>query len=333
MMDDTVALVVAETEGRALADVTLELLGVGGRLAAELEGSLATLLIGADVETLASELSPFGVRRALVADDPTLAEYVGDRFVPLVVSAVRRLAPAIVLFGQTSVGRELAPRVAFRLGAGVVTDCTGLRLESGQVVATKPIFGGNAVAEYAVKTRPAVVTLRPRSAPTAPPGRREPLTIERLPLDDHPARTRVVETVRRQETAGPRLKDAKIVVVGGRGLGAPEHWQYVEALAEALDGAVGATRAVTDRGWVPPSLQVGLTGATIAPDLYIAVGVSGAVQHMAGVAGAKTIVAINKDPEANIFRYARYGVIGDWRQVLPSFTRKVRQLRGKVERG
>ena len=138
----------------------------------------------------------------------------------------------------------------------------------------------------------------------------------------------VLEEVREQATTGPRLKDAKVIVSGGRGLGGPENWHFVEELAQVLGAAVGATRAVTDAGWVPSSLQVGLTGATIAPDLYITVGISGAVQHIAGISGARNVVAINRDADANIFKYARFGVVGDWKQILPAFTQRLRELRG-----
>ena len=138
----------------------------------------------------------------------------------------------------------------------------------------------------------------------------------------------VLEEIREQAASGPRLKDAKIIVSGGRGLGGPENWKFVEELAQVLGAAIGATRAVTDAGWVSPSQQVGLTGSTVAPDLYITIGISGAVQHIAGISGARNVVAINRDGDANIFKYARYGIVGDWKQVLPAFTQRLKELRG-----
>src|SRR5207302_358285 len=153
----------------------------------------------------------------------------------------------------------------------------------------------------------------------------EPVSVDAEDLDKT---VQVLEEVREQTTSGPRLKDAKVIVSGGRGLGGPENWHFVEELARVLGAAVGATRAVTDAGWVPSSLQVGLTGATIAPDLYITVGISGAVQHIAGISGARNVVAINRDADANIFKYARYGVIGDWKQIVPAFTQRLKELRG-----
>jgi electron transfer flavoprotein alpha subunit len=214
------------------------------------------------------------------------------------------------------------------LDTGVVTDATGLRVEGGELIITKPVFGGSAMSEFTISTTPKVVTLRPRAfeAPESPvqkEGRVTPLSVP--PTDGAIV---VLEEVQEQASAGPRLKDAKIIVSGGRGLGGPENWKYVEELAQVLGAAVGATRAVTDAGWVPPSLQVGLTGATVAPDLYITIGISGAVQHIAGISGARSVVAINRDADANIFKYARFGVVGDWKQVVPAFTERLKELRG-----
>jgi electron transfer flavoprotein alpha subunit len=173
-----------------------------------------------------------------------------------------------------------------------------------------------------------VVTLRPRAfeADEAPAAREA--QIEALSVPATQGAIELLEEIREQATTGPRLKDAKVIVSGGRGLGGPDNWKYVEELAQVLGAAVGATRAVTDAGWVPPSLQVGLTGATVAPDLYITIGISGAVQHIAGISGARNVVAINRDADANIFKYARFGVVGDWKQVVPAFTQRLKELRG-----
>jgi electron transfer flavoprotein alpha subunit len=195
-------------------------------------------------------------------------------------------------------------------------------------VMTKPVYGGAAVAELAVETTPRMATVRPRAFEPAQPGAAAgEIRAVPLPAGVQPV-VRLVDTVREAQAAGPRLKDAKVVVSGGRGLGGAENWRYVEELAQALGGATGATRAVTDAGWVPPSLQVGLTGTTITPDLYVTVAVSGAVQHIAGCSGARNIVAINKDPDANIFKHARFGVVGDYKQVVPALAQRIRELRG-----
>ena len=174
---------------------------------------------------------------------------------------------------------------------------------------------------------PQMATLRPRAFEAGEPDSSRTAEVETLSVALPEARIEVLEEVREAASSGPKLKDAKIVVSGGRGLGGPENWHFVEELAQTLGAAVGASRAVTDAGWVPPSLQVGLTGATIAPDLYITVAISGAVQHVAGISGARNVVAINRDADANIFKYARYGVVGDWKQVLPALTERLKQLR------
>src|SRR5581483_7728356 len=183
----------------------------------------------------------------LLADDPRASEYVGDLALPILEQAARQVAPALVLLGQTAIGRELGPRLAFRLGAGITTDCTDLRVEGGTVVMTKPVHGGNAIAEYTHATTPQMATLRPRAFPAAEPVAGRGAPVEALPasVDPGQARTKLVETVRETASEGPRLRDAKIVVSGGRGLGGPENWHYVEELAAALGAAVGATRAVT----------------------------------------------------------------------------------------
>jgi electron transfer flavoprotein alpha subunit len=233
-----------------------------------------------------------------------------------------------VLFGHTPNLREVAIRLAYRLGTAITTDSTALRVEDGQVVMTKPVFGGAAIAEYTNESGPSIATLRPRAFAAAEAGGASAEIVKAEVSADLASRTKVVETVREPVSSGPRLKDAKTVVSGGRGLGGPENWPVIEELAGALSAAVGATRAVTDAGWVPPTHQVGLTGTTISPDLYVTVAVSGAVQHIAGCSGSRNIVAINRDPDANIFRHARFGVVGDYQKVVPALTKRIKELRG-----
>jgi electron transfer flavoprotein alpha subunit len=217
--------------------------------------------------------------------------------------------------------------LAYRLGTGIVTDATALRVEGGDLVFTKPVFGGSAIAEFSISSSPKVATLRPRAFEAAESPTSTQAQVETLSVPETGGTVEVLEEIREQATSGPRLKDAKVIVSGGRGLGGPDNWHYVEELAQVLGAAIGATRAVTDAGWVPPSLQVGLTGATVAPDLYITVGISGAVQHIAGISGARNVVAINRDADANIFKYARFGVVGDWKQIVPAFTQRLKELR------
>ena len=322
-------LIVAEASEGALAGISAELLGVGRQLAEAGAGRLAALLIGSGVEPLARELGQLGAEQVYLAADDALAVYEGEAYLEIAERAVHQVGPEIVLLGQTLSGRDVATRLAFRLETGLSTDCIGLRLEDGLLIMTKPVYGGSALAEYVCPdARPQIATIRPRAFPAAQPvaGREAP--ISQLDTSGLNSRVTVLDSAREVATSGPRLKDAKVVVSGGRGLGGPENWHVVEELAEPLGAAVGATRAVTDAGWVPPSLQVGLTGVTISPDLYVTVAVSGAVQHIAGCSGARNVVAINRDPDANIFKHARYGVVGDWKQVLPAFTAKVKELRG-----
>lgn len=321
-------LLIAIATGEQLPPTLPELVGEGVRLGASLGGPVTALLAGKNVQGLAAGLGELGVDSVLVADSQSSTAPSPEWLVAAAEQAARQTSPAAILLTHGGGGRDLGPLLAYRLETGIVTDATALRVEDGQLVITKPVFGGSAIAEFSVTSTPSVVTLRPRAfeaqeAPAAKAAQIE--AISPAVADDA---IEVLEEVREQATGGPRLKDAKIIVSGGRGLGGPENWHYVDELADVLDAAVGATRAVTDAGWVAPSLQVGLTGATVAPDLYITIGISGAVQHIAGISGARNVVAINRDGDANIFKYARFGVVGDWKQIVPAFTRRLKELRG-----
>ena len=239
-------------------------------------------------------------------------------------------SPDVLLVGKTQDGREIGPRVAFRLGAGLAQDCirVGVDADTGRVVATRPVYGGSAMAAVTFPgDGPQVVVMRGRAYEPRDPDASRTGDVVPVPVDlsTSPNRVRNIRTVA-QASEGVRLEDADIVVAGGRGLGGPEPFEMVGQLADLLGGAMGASRAACDAGWIDHSYQVGLTGRTIAPNVYITVGISGASQHMAGCSGAKHIVAINKDREANIFKDASYGVVGDWEAVIPSFMETVRDL-------
>jgi electron transfer flavoprotein alpha subunit len=321
-------LVFASVSGEQLAPTTTELVGEGLRLSGELGGPVTALLAGKNIQGLAASLGALGVDKVLVADSQSPTPPSPDWLLTAAEQAVKQSSPDVVLLTHGGSGRDLGPLLAYALETGIVTDATALRVEGGELVITKPVFGGSAIAEFSITTRPKVVSLRPRAfeAPESPTPK--DAEVEALSVPEGDGAIQVLEEIREQATTGPRLKDAKVIVSGGRGLGGPENWSYIEELAQVLGAAVGATRAVTDAGWVPPSLQVGLTGATVAPDLYITVGISGAVQHIAGISGARNVVAINRDGDANIFKYARFGVIGDWKQVVPAFTQRLKELRG-----
>jgi len=264
-----------------------------------------------------------------VVDDPLLKDYQTDSYVSVMEKVVKQVMPQILILGQTSIGRDLAPRLAFRLDTAASLDCIELAIDpdSKLLLQTRPVYGGNAQAVFTYESYPQIATVRTKAmSPLEPDASRkgEVITIE-AGLDPSAIRTRVLEKVP-EEVAGVKLEDAEVVVGGGRGIGSAEGFKQLEELAKILRGAVGATRPPCDNDWVSPGLQVGLTGKIITPALYIAVALSGASQHLTGCSGSKNIVAINKDPEANIFRVAHFGVVGDWKKVLPAFTDKVKEL-------
>jgi electron transfer flavoprotein alpha subunit len=321
-------LVVAETIDGALGPISAELVGAGQRLAADLGTSVTAALLGSGLDKAAGDLAALGPARVVTADNAALADLQPDPIVATLAALAQAEGSAVILFGHTPNMHEAAVRLAYRLGAAIFTDAIGLRVDDGQVVITKPVFGGAAIAEYSSDGGVTVATLRPRAfEPATPNGSTAEISAADIPADLG-SRTKVLDTVKEAVGSGPRLKDAKVVVSGGRGVGGPENWHYVEELAGSLGAAVGASRAVTDAGWVPPTHQVGLTGTTISPDLYVTVAISGAVQHIAGCSGSRNIVAINRDPDANIFRHARFGIVGDYQKVVPALTKRIKELRG-----
>ncbi|MEE9398995.1 MAG: electron transfer flavoprotein subunit alpha/FixB family protein [Dehalococcoidales bacterium] len=325
-------MVYAETTEGKLAAIATELLGCGRKLADDLGQELSATLIGSEVSSLAQVAITFGADKVYLAEDMILQNYQSDSYVLVMEKIVKQVRPQVLLIGQTSMGRDLAPRLAFRLGTTTTMDCIGLAIdtESKRLLPTKPVYGGNAQAVFISECDPQIATVRAKTmSPLERDTKRqgEVLTIK-ADLDPSAIRTNMLEIVP-QDVEGIRLEDAGSVVSGGRGIGGADGFKQLEELAKLLKGAVGASRPPVDNGWIPDALQVGLTGRTIAPELYIAVALSGSSQHMAGCSGSKNIVAINKDPQANIFREARFGVIGDWRKVLPAFTGKVRELLAK----
>ncbi|HEY1294275.1 MAG TPA: electron transfer flavoprotein subunit alpha/FixB family protein [Chloroflexota bacterium] len=320
-------LLVVTASGEQLPATTAELVGEGVRLGADLGGPVTALLAGANIQGLASSLGELGVDKVLLADSPSPTPPSPGWLLSVAEEAAKQSSPSVILLTHGGGGRDLGPSLAYRLETGIVTDATALRVDNGALVITKPVFGGSAIAEFSVTSTPSVVTLRPRAFETAEAPAVKDAQVEAISPPSAEDAIEVLEEIREQATSGPRLKDAKVIVSGGRGLGGPENWHYVDELAQVLGAAVGATRAVTDAGWVPPSLQVGLTGSTVAPDLYITIGISGAVQHIAGISGARNVVAINRDGDANIFKYARFGVVGDWKQIVPAFIQRLKELR------
>ncbi len=322
-------MVYAEVSEGKLMAISTELLGCGRKLADELGEGLYAVLVGSEVSSLAQEVIAFGADKVYVVDDPILKDYQTDSYVMVVEKVVKQVMPQILLLGQTSIGRDLAPRLAFKLNTAVAMDCLELAIDpdSKLMLQTKPVYGGNAQAIFTCESYPQMATVRIKAmTPLERDASRQGEVVAiKADLDPSAIRTKVLEKVP-EEVEGIKLEDAEVVVSGGRGIGSAEGFKQLEELAKILRGAVGATRPPCDNGWVSDLLQVGLTGKIVAPEVYIAVALSGSSQHMSGCSGSKNIVAINKDAEANIFKVAQFGVVGDWRKVLPAFTDKVKEL-------
>lgn len=330
MADNKGVMIVGECVECAPVAITYELLGVGRRLADSLGEPLSAVLLADKVGDAAKDVIAFGADKVYVVESPFLKDYVTDSYVNALEKLCQEVKPNILLVGQTPMGRDLAPRLAFRLGTGVTLDCLDLKIEpqSKLMVQTKPVYGGSALAEIVCeKTRPQMATVRPKAMEPLPrnDSRKGEVISFDPKLDASKIRARFVERVK-EKVEGVKLEDANVIVCGGRGMGGPDNFAMLKELATMLGGALGASRPPCDNGWVPATLQIGLTGKIVSPTLYIAVAVSGASQHLSGCSGAKNIVAINKDAEANIFKVARYGVVGDYKKVMPSFINKVKEL-------
>ena len=322
-------MVHAEAAEGKLASIAAELLGCGREMADELGEEVSAVIVGSGVSSLAQEAFAAGADKVYIVDDDLLKEYQPDAHVTAMEEVVRQAMPGILLIGQTSVGRDLAPRLAFRLETVATMDCIELAIDPGskRLLRTKPVYGGNAHAVFSSELDPQIATVRAKAmTPLEPDTSRqgEIINIE-AGIDESVMRTKILEKIE-EEVAGIKLEDAEVVVAGGRGIGNPEGFSQLEELAKVLKGAVGASRPPCDNNWVPDTLQIGLTGKIIAPEVYIAVAISGSSQHLSGCSGSKNIIAINKDAEANIFRQARFGAVGDWKKVLPAFTAKLKEL-------
>ena len=328
-MQPTGVLVVGEFGDDGLSLTSRELLAAGRQLADSLGQELAIGLLGTELEGPAREAGIFGADKVYAIIDPLLESFQIDLHLAALDKLCRDVAPNVVLLGRTIIGRDVGPRLASRLGTGLAQDCLAVWIdpETGRLFANRPVYGGNAMATVSCLDTPQMAAIRPKAYEPleADESRQAEVVPFGVEIDASLARTRVVDVIA-EESEGVKLEDARIVVAGGRGLGGPEPFKYLEELAGVIGAGVGASRAAVDSGWVPPHWQIGLTGKTITPDLYITVGISGASQHMAGCSGAKVMVAINQDPQANIFKECRYGVVGDWQKVLPALTEALRDL-------
>ena len=328
MADNKGVLVVGDINEGKVAAITAEMLGAGKKLATKLGEPLCAALLGSGIKGLAAEAIAMGADKVFVVDDANLKDYQSDAYVMAVESVIKQGNPRIVLMGQSTMGRDLAPRLAFRFNTAISMDCVDLDIDANKLlVQTRPVYGGNAKAIFTTEALPQMATVRTKAMTALPRDAAKTGEVVDVASGIDPAKikTKFVKKVK-EEVAGVKLEDAPAVIAGGRGMGGTDGFKQLEELAKLFKGAVGATRPAVDNNWVPASIQVGLTGKIVAPELYIAIGLSGSSQHMAGCSGSKTIVAINKDPESNIFREARFGIVGDWKQALPAFTAKVKEL-------
>lgn len=321
--------VVAEHRHGCLLDVTFELMGEGRKLADIRKSDLTVVILGKEIDGLVNELSDYGADRVIYCEHELLANYSTDGYTKVIKDLVLERQPETVLVGATTIGRDLAPRVAASLGTGLTADCTGLAIdeEDGKLLQTRPAFGGNLMAVIICpRNRPQISTIRPgvmeKAALASGDCKIEKITPE-LALSDIIAK---VLEILKDEKHRPSLTEAEIIVSGGRGVGGPEGFKLLGELADSLGAEIGASRAAAESGWIDLSHQVGQTGTTVRPKLYIACGISGAIQHLAGMSESECIVAINKNPNAPIFDIANYKIVADLFKVVPELTKLIRSL-------
>ncbi len=309
--------------------VAFEAAYASSRLAGEAGGEAVALVIGKDAGALAPELGAYGIQKAYAAEDERLTNYSITAYSAIVAAAVNSLSADVVIMPASAMGKDLAPRVAAKLEAGLAADCIALKAEGAEILATRPVYAGKGQIDLKINSPKKVITIRPNVfSPTASDGSKA--SVEKLAVDlkDSDFSSRVTK-VTVAEAGRPDLTEADIIVSGGRGLGGPENFKIVEELADVLGAAVGASRAAVDAGWRPHDDQVGQTGKTVSPSLYVAVAISGAIQHLAGMSSSKYIVAINKDKDAPIFQVADYGIAGDAFEVVPELTSQLKKALGK----
>jgi len=318
-------LAYVESRGGNFRGSGLEALGAAAALAAKTGGNASALLVGKGASSLAPELGKYGASKVYLAEGTDFAGYTPQGYREAVLAAMAQCGAEVVTLAATTLGRDLAPVLAARLKAAFLPDCTSLTEEDGKLTVQRPVYAGRCIMTLAANSLPAVVSLRPKAFPVKPG---DAAAVEAIPLALDLAGKITVEFIEERAEAGGKIdvSEADVIVAGGRGLKAPENFALIEELAGVLKGAVGASRPVVDSGWRVHSEQVGQTGKVVAPTLYIAAGISGAIQHLAGMRSSKVIVAINKDPEAPIFKAADYGVVGDAMEILPAFTKAVRDL-------
>ncbi len=327
--------VFAQQVDNVISGIAYELLGKGKELAAALGTEVTAVLIGSDVKNLADSLAEYGADKVILVDDPELKEYRTEPYAHALASVINQYKPEIVLVGATAIGRDLGPTVSARVATGLTADCTVLEIgdfplnpipgqeqKHNQLLMTRPAFGGNTIATIACPdNRPQMATVRPGVMQKIEPIKGAKAVIEEFNPGFTPnSRYVTIKEVVKAVSDTVDIMDAKVLVSGGRGVGSPENFKILEDLAAVLGGTVSCSRAVVDSGWKPKDLQVGQTGKTVRPQIYFAIGISGAIQHVAGMEESDIIVAINKDEDAPIFDVADYGVVGDLNKIVPQLT-------------
>lgn len=328
MNRDSAVLVFLELgSDKAVLPVSLECITAGRKLADALQGWLFGLIMGSSVGGAADHARHCGLDRLYTLDCPLLGVYHPETYCPAFLRACDETNPHFILMGDTLASADLAPRAAFALDTGLITDCVGFEADRSGVCFIKPVYSSNVMAAYTMKTKPYLVTIRSGTEDPAQRQHDKGAEVVALAVEIGES-TLMVEVLERvlDEQEGPRLTSSSIIVSGGRGVGGPEGFAVLRELARVLNAAVGASRPPVDLGWVPPKAQVGQTGEKVGPSVYVAIGISGATQHLAGMSASRTIVAINKDPAANIFKVADYGVVGNQEQVVPAFTEVLKEI-------
>ena len=338
--------VFAQQVDNVISNIAFELIGKGKELAKDLGVEVTAVLVGSDVKGLADQLAEYGADKVIVVDDPELKEYRTEPYTHAIASVIEEFKPEIFLIGATAIGRDLGPRVCARIHTGLTAACTKLHIghfpmnpvpgretKHNQLLMTRPAFGGNTIATIACPDfRPQMATVRPGVMQKAPKeaGKKAVVTEFNPGFTKNNKYVDILEVVKAVSNTVD-IMDAKILVSGGRGVGSPENFKILDDLAEAIGGTVSCSRAVVDAGWKPKDLQVGQTGKTVRPNVYFAIGISGAIQHLAGMEESDIIVAINKDESAPIFDVADYGVVGDLNKIVPMLTEKIKEAKAAAK--
>ena len=321
-------LAIVEQRDNKLKKSACEVVRTARMIADQTGGEIIALIIGDQIQAVAGELGGYGAAKVLAVQQPKLGKYSSTAYAKVIAETAKKEKADIILFSATAMGKDSAPRVAVKLDAGLASDCTALKVDSGDIIATRPVYAGKALTDIKINSAVKIFTLRPNVFPAGTStGTSAAVEVIDFPLAESDFASFTIETT--QSSGKIDVAEADIIVTGGRGLKGPENFKMIEDLAGVLGGATGASRAAVDAGWRPHNEQVGQTGKTVSPSLYLAIAVSGSIQHVAGMSSSKYIVAINKDKDAPIFQIADYGIIADAFDIVPAITLETKKLLGK----